>query len=131
MKILNGLMIMMIQMKKFSPRKLRSKWQKNTKNPKRQCGLCGNTRKLTCCNNWICNDERNYIPFSYFSSCYRDHSRYILCASHPSLHFSHVFQSPSCFSTWLTEFQIKVFSTNSFNFRGDGDHQHNFKGRIF
>lgn len=50
------------------------------------CGLCGKAGELTktdCCGNWICNDEQNYVPFSYAqNSCHRNHSRYTLCAFH-------------------------------------------------
>lgn len=53
---------------------------------KPKCGLCGNTEKLTktsCCDNWICDDEDQYVLFSYArNSCYRNHSRYTLCAYH-------------------------------------------------
>jgi hypothetical protein len=52
----------------------------------RQCGLCGNTRKLTrteCCGEWICNDEDNYVLFSYArNSCSRNHRCHTLCGYH-------------------------------------------------
>lgn len=52
----------------------------------RRCGLCRKTRKLTkteCCGNWICDDEGNYVLFSYArNSCYRNHRRYTLCGFH-------------------------------------------------
>ncbi|MBN2212595.1 MAG: hypothetical protein JW709_14450 [Sedimentisphaerales bacterium] len=42
-----------------------------------------NLTNTECCNNWICDDEDEYIPFSYASnSCYRNHSRYTLCGIH-------------------------------------------------
>lgn len=51
-----------------------------------RCGLCGKTRKLTkteCCGNWICDDEGNYVLFSYArNSCDRNHRRYTLCGFH-------------------------------------------------
>jgi len=54
----------------------------------RSCGLCGKSEKLTrteCCGAWICDDEDKYVLFSYaYNSCYRNHSRYTLCASHVS-----------------------------------------------
>ncbi|MBN1433815.1 hypothetical protein JW921_03590 [Candidatus Fermentibacterales bacterium] len=52
----------------------------------RRCGLCGKTGKLVrteCCGNWICDDQDEYVPFSYAgNSCYRNHSRYTLCSYH-------------------------------------------------
>jgi len=36
-----------------------------------------------CCNNWICDDEDQYVPFSYTNnSCYRNHSRHTICGIH-------------------------------------------------
>lgn len=59
---------------------------KKTLKPKRKCGLCGKTKKLTkteCCGQWICDDEDEYVMFSYArNSCYRNHPRYTLCALH-------------------------------------------------
>lgn len=54
---------------------------------KSACGLCGKARKrLTkteCCSNWICDDEGDYILFSYArNSCFRNHRRYTLCGYH-------------------------------------------------
>ena len=55
---------------------------------RRRCGLCGKARKLTrteCCGNWICDDESNYVLFSYArNSCSRNHRRYTLCGFHHS-----------------------------------------------
>jgi hypothetical protein len=51
-----------------------------------RCGLCSKTKNLTCtecCGNWICDDEHKYVLFSFArNSCYRNHSRYTLCAYH-------------------------------------------------
>lgn len=51
-----------------------------------KCGLCGATKKLTkteCCGNWICDDEGNYVLFSYArTSCSRNHRRYNICGYH-------------------------------------------------
>lgn len=51
-----------------------------------RCGFCGKTRKLTkteCCGQWICDDEGNYVLFSYArNSCSRNHRRYTLCGFH-------------------------------------------------
>src|ERR1051325_9950962 len=52
----------------------------------RRCGLCGKTEKLTrtpCCGNWICDDENQYVPFSYErSSCFRNHTMFTVCGFH-------------------------------------------------
>ena len=56
------------------------------KSDKPRCGLCGKTKKLTkteCCGNWICDDEDEYVLFSYArNSCSRDHRRFTLCGFH-------------------------------------------------
>lgn len=53
---------------------------------KPRCGLCGKTGRLTkteCCGNWICDDENQYVMFSYArNSCSRNHRRYTLCGGH-------------------------------------------------
>lgn len=53
---------------------------------KRQCGLCGATKKLIkteCCKQWICDDEDEYVLFSFArNSCRRNHRRYTLCSHH-------------------------------------------------
>src|SRR3989338_9588865 len=50
------------------------------------CGLCGKRGKLVtteCCDNLICDDNENYVMFSYArNSCWRNHDRYTLCAFH-------------------------------------------------
>ena len=54
--------------------------------PQAACGLCGNTGALIrtrCCDQWICDDEREYMLFSYArNSCSRNHWRYTLCGYH-------------------------------------------------
>jgi hypothetical protein len=56
------------------------------KDADKRCGLCGKQGKLTktpCCGNWICDDSRKYVMFSYArNSCFRNHDRYTLCAFH-------------------------------------------------
>ena len=53
---------------------------------KPMCGLCGSTENLMktpCCDNWVCDDEDQYVLFSYArNSCCRNHNRYTLCAYH-------------------------------------------------
>ena len=51
------------------------------------CGLCHEKskprEKIDCCNNWICNDENDYVEFSYArNSCCRNHRRFTLCGYH-------------------------------------------------
>jgi len=51
-----------------------------------RCGLCGKRGRLAkteCCDQWICDDEDNYVLFSYArNSCSRNHRRYTLCGYH-------------------------------------------------
>ena len=67
-------------------KKKKAKRKKTTHKTGPRCGLCGKTENLTkteCCGNWICDDEQNYVLFSYANnSCYRNHRRYTLCAYH-------------------------------------------------
>lgn len=47
-----------------------------------RCGLCGKKGELIkteCCGQWICDDEVDYVPFSYDrNSCSRNHRCYTL-----------------------------------------------------
>lgn len=85
-----------------------------------RCGLCGKTKNLTrtaCCDSWICDDADAYVVFSYGrNSCYRNHDRYTLCASHH--HEGHDGDWKTC-----TECQQDVetemyvwYGTNEYNF---------------
>jgi len=86
----------------------------------RECGLCGKTSKLTktaCCGRWICDDEDQYIIFSYArDSCYRNHRRYTLCGYH------HAEEHPGDWKTCRKcrddfETEMYVYSgTNEYNF---------------
>lgn len=64
----------------------KSKATRRKKPAPRRCGLCGATDNLTkteCCDQWICNDEDEYVLFSYArNSCYRNHRRFTLCGHH-------------------------------------------------
>lgn len=88
--------------------------------PKHQCGLCGATKKLTkteCCQQWICNDEDNYVPFSYgHNSCHRNHRRYTLCGYHHTEEHKGPWQGcEAC----KEDFEIEVYvhyGTNDYNF---------------
>lgn len=69
-----------------SPRAARSRSSEQPQNGKRRCGLCGKTGRLIrteCCNQLICDDEDQYVMFSYaHTSCSRNHRRYTLCGYH-------------------------------------------------
>jgi len=63
----------------------RPKIRKRTSGKKR-CGLCGKRDRLArtpCCGKWICDDEDEYVLFSYSqNSCSRNHRRYTVCGAH-------------------------------------------------
>ena len=63
----------------------REKDQKK-KPEKERCFICGKTKNLTrtpCCDMPICDDEDEYVMFSYArNSCYRNHDHYTLCSYH-------------------------------------------------
>jgi hypothetical protein len=85
-----------------------------------RCGLCGKTRKLTrteCCGRWICDDEDRYVMFSYArNSCYRNHSRYTLCAYHFNEGHKGTWQDcPECRKSIETEMYV-WYGTNEYNF---------------
>jgi hypothetical protein len=87
---------------------------------KPHCGLCGKTRKLTrteCCNHWICDDEDKYVVFSYArNSCYRNHSRYTLCAHHHNEKHKGNWQAcVECKKVFETEMYV-WYGTNEYNF---------------
>jgi hypothetical protein len=94
------------------------KKQINKHKAKHRCGLCGKTEKLIqteCCGNWICDDTDKYVVFSYKpSSCYRNHSRYTLCASHYNEKHS---------GNWKTCAQCReAFETEMFVWYGTNEH---------
>jgi hypothetical protein len=85
-----------------------------------RCGLCGKTKNLTkteCCGNWICDDEENYVMFSYArNSCSRNHRRYTLCASHHTEGHSGDWKDcPKCRKGIETEMYV-WYGTNEYNF---------------
>ena len=86
----------------------------------RRCGLCGATKNLTkteCCGNWICDDEENYVLFSYAqNSCSRNHRRYTLCGTHCTEEHPGRWQDcPKCREDCPTEMYV-WYGTNEFNF---------------
>lgn len=86
-----------------------------------KCGLCGKTKKLTktlCCGNWICDDESNYVIFSFArNSCHRNHDRYTLCSFH--YHEGHAAGDwrtcKDCREAFDTEDYVDM-GTNEYNF---------------
>jgi len=91
-----------------------------SKTDKSRCGLCGKIKNLTrtdCCGNWICDDEHNYVMFSYaHNSCHRNHNRYTLCASHFHEEHSGDWKTcKECRDSIETEMYV-WYGTNEFNF---------------
>lgn len=87
---------------------------------KPRCGLCGKTRKLTrteCCDQWICDDEENYVLFSYaMNSCSRNHSRYTLCGFHYNEGHAGAWQDcKKCRKSFEAELYAH-FGTSEYNF---------------
>jgi hypothetical protein len=86
----------------------------------RRCGLCGKTKKLTrteCCGRWICDDEDQYVLFSYArNSCYRNHRRFTLCGHHHAEEHGGSWQTcRKCRRAMETEMYV-YFGTNEYNF---------------
>lgn len=85
-----------------------------------RCGLCGNTTNLTktpCCGQWICDDEDEYVLFSYaHNSCFRNHQRYTLCGHHFNEGHSGRWQDcGKCRENFETELYV-YYGTNEYNF---------------
>ena len=85
-----------------------------------KCGICGKKKNLTrteCCGNWICDDENEYVPFSYArNSCSRNHGRYTLCGFHHTEgHPGHWKDCPECRKEFVTEMYV-WYGTNEYNF---------------
>lgn len=85
-----------------------------------KCGLCGKSERLTkteCCNQWICDDEDEYILFSYArNSCHRNHSRYTLCSYHYNEgHEGDWRECEECEEGFETEMYV-WYGTNEYNF---------------
>ncbi len=85
-----------------------------------RCGLCGKTAKLTrteCCGNWICDDDDEYILFSYArNSCHLNHRRYTLCGYHHAEGHPGDWKTCSlCRDAFETEMYV-YYGTNEYNF---------------
>lgn len=88
---------------------------------RRQCGLCGKTRKLTkteCCGQWICDDEDTYVLFSYArNSCDRNHRRYTLCGFHHTEEHPGRWTACKRCRNEIAETEMYVwYGTNEYNF---------------
>lgn len=86
----------------------------------RVCGLCGNTKNLIqteCCGHWICDDEGDYVLFSYArNSCHRNHRRMTLCGIHAAEGHEGRWQDcPQCRDSFPTEMYV-WYGTNEYNF---------------
>ena len=84
------------------------------------CGLCGKSGKLTktdCCDQWICDDEDQYVLFSYArNSCSRNHDRYTLCGYHYNEgHAGDWKTCQKCRDDIETEMYV-YYGTNEYNF---------------
>ena len=87
---------------------------------KRRCGLCGKTKniaKTDCCGNWICNDENEYVLFSYArNSCSRNRRRFTLCGAHSSEEHKGSWKDcQPCRDSFKTEMYV-WYGTNEYNF---------------
>jgi len=85
------------------------------------CKLCGKSGKLTktnCCRQWICDDEDQYVLFSYARNiCHRNHDRYTLCAMH--YHEGHAGDWKECkkCKKHIDKTEMYVwYGTNEYNF---------------
>jgi hypothetical protein len=85
------------------------------------CFICGKTKKLiktSCCDQWICDDEDQYVLFSYNqNSCMRNHRRYTLCGQHfESGHDGDWKTCSTCRGELSHELEMYVwFGTNEYN----------------
>ena len=87
------------------------------------CGLCGKKKKpreqIDCCGNWICNDENEYVMFSYArTSCARNHRRFTLCGYHHTEEHKGTWQTcKKCRADFDHELEMYVwYGTNEYNF---------------
>jgi len=87
-----------------------------------KCGLCGKTGNLTkteCCGQWICDDEDQYVMFSFArNSCLRNHSRFTLCGYHYNEEHSGDWKTcQKCRDNFSNELEMYVYyCTNEYNF---------------
>ena len=106
--------------KTAKPATSRAVAKKTAAKAKRRCGLCGKAGKLTrteCWGQWICDDEANYVLFSYArTSCSRNHRRFTLCGYHSGEGHEGKWQDcPKCRDDIETELYV-YYGTNEYNF---------------
>ncbi len=100
----------------------RSKKKEIKRRQRPVCGLCGSKGKLTkteCCGQWICDDEDQYVPFTYArNSCHRNHSRYTLCGYHDAEgHKGDWKKCKQCREDFSDDLEMYVeYGTNEYNF---------------
>jgi hypothetical protein len=102
------------------PKKAATPARKVAAKEKPRCGLCGKRGKLTkteCCGQWICDDEDNYVLFSYArNSCSRNHRRFTLCGYHfMEQHKGNWQNCKKCRKEIGTEMYV-YYGTNEYNF---------------
>jgi hypothetical protein len=86
-----------------------------------RCGLCGKRKRLTrteCCGRPICDDESDYVLFSYArSSCSRNHRRFTLCGLHHVEAHKGDWKSCVACREYFAELEMYVYyGTNEYNF---------------
>lgn len=93
-----------------------------SKKTRHVCELCGSARKklikTDCCGNWICDDEDDYVLFSYArNSCSRNHRRFTLCGHHAcEEHGGNWNKCKKCLSDFKHEMEMYVwYGTNEYN----------------
>lgn len=107
-------------MAKAEKQKKENSYKAKTAKERPRCGLCGKKGKLTrteCCGQWICDDEDQYVLFSYArNSCYRNHDRYTLCSfHHHEEHEGDWKECQKCRDDFETEIYV-WYGTNEYNF---------------
>jgi hypothetical protein len=107
-------------MRKPTARKSKTAKSKELNADTPRCGLCGKSGGLIqteCCGQWICDDEDNYVLFSYArNSCHRNHHRYTLCSFHHGEGHRGAWQTClKCRKSFPAEIYV-YYGTNEYNF---------------
>lgn len=110
-------------MKKTTKKKTATQNAKAAAKPKTTgpaCELCGKRGKVyqtECCGRWVCDDEANYVMFSYAqNSCDRNHRRYTLCGSHFNEGHDGKWQDCQKCRDGFEPEMVAWYGTNEFNF---------------
>ena len=94
----------------------------DTPGPDDVCGICGsksNLERTPCCGNWICNNEEEYVMFSYSRQyCNRSHRRYTMCGYHHNEgHDGDDWRTcEECKTGMMDDGARSWYSTNGYNF---------------